>query len=128
MHDGADGAAAVSAAGGSVLVQDPADARIPWMPRAALERVPDAGVWPATKLGLAVADQFAASVPAFTRQFRPTRVEGIDEALWLAVSQLQAHAAVQQRFEQRLDPSCPIAAETQARAARALRAADLITR
>ena len=129
LRDGADGAAAVSAAGGRVLVQDPADAGSPAMPRAALDRVPDAGVWPAAKLGRAVAEQVAAPVPAIIApEFRPSDAEGIDEALWLAVSQLQAHAAAQQRLEQRFNAGSPITAHTRASAARALHAADLITR
>ena len=41
--DGADGARAVRAAGGVVVVQDPRSARVPTMPQSALERVtPDA--------------------------------------------------------------------------------------
>jgi two-component system chemotaxis response regulator CheB len=129
LHDGASGAAAVSAAGGSVLVQDPADARSPAMPRAALDQVPGAGVWPAAKLARAVAEQVAAAEsPTIAPEFRPSRAEGVDEALWLAVSQLQIHAAAQQRLEQRLNASSPIAAQTRTSAARALHAADLITR
>jgi two-component system chemotaxis response regulator CheB len=129
LSDGADGAAAVSAAGGNVLVQDPADARSPAMPRAALDRVPGCGTWPAAKLGRAVAEQVAAPVPpAIAPQFRPSCAEGADEALWLAVSHLQAHAAVQQRLDQRLGGSGPVAARARANATRALHAADLITR
>jgi two-component system chemotaxis response regulator CheB len=129
LRDGAAGAAAVSAAGGSVLVQDPADARMPAMPRAALDLVPGAGVWPAAKLGQAIAEQVTAPAQAATvPPFQPPSAEGVDEALWLAVSQLQAYAAAQQRLEQRFNASGPIAAQTRANAARALHAADLITR
>lgn len=130
QRDGANGAAAVSAAGGSVLVQDPADARSPAMPRAALDRVPGAAVWPASKLGRAVAEQVAAPAPStIAPQFSPSCVEGVDEALWLAVLQLQMYAAAQQRLEQRINASSPVAAQTtRASAARALHAADLITR
>lgn len=129
LRDGAAGAAAVSAAGGSVLVQDPADARIPAMPLAALDRVPSAGVWPAAKLGRVIAEQVAAAAPStIVPEFWPSSVEGVDEALWLAVSQLQAHAAAQQRLGQRFNTSGPIAARSRANAARALHAADLITR
>ena len=129
LRDGADGAADVSAAGGSVLVQDPADARYPAMPRAVLDRVPDAGVWPTAKLGQAVAEQVAApATSTIASEFRFSCAEDVDEALWLAVSELQAHAAAQQRLAQRLNSSSPTAARTRARAVRALHAADLITR
>lgn len=126
MHS--DGAAAVSAAGGQVLVQDRADALNPAMPRATLGRVPDAGIWPAAKLGRVVAEHVATRAPsARAPEFRSSCVEGLDEALWLALSRLQAHAAVQQRLEQQLDPSGPVAAQVRASADRALRAADLIS-
>jgi two-component system chemotaxis response regulator CheB len=49
--DGAAGLAAISRAGGLVLVQDPADALHASMPRAALERVAADHVAPAAKLG-----------------------------------------------------------------------------
>ena len=55
-------------------------------------------------------------------------MEGADEALWLAVSRLQAHVAVQQQLEEQLGPSGSMAAQIRARAAQALHAADLITR
>jgi two-component system chemotaxis response regulator CheB len=51
LDDGARGAAAVSEAGGAVLVQDPADAQMNSMPRAALRAVPGAGCAPAAELG-----------------------------------------------------------------------------
>lgn len=41
--DGAEGLAAVAAAGGFTIVQDPSEAEKPDMPRAALDAVPDAG-------------------------------------------------------------------------------------
>ena len=49
--DGAAGLAAIAARGGTTIVQDPADALTPWMPRAALERVTADHVLPAAKLG-----------------------------------------------------------------------------
>jgi two-component system chemotaxis response regulator CheB len=84
---------------------------------------------PAAKLARAVAEQVASPAPPpIAPEFRPSRAEGVDEALWLAVSQLQIHAAAQQRLEQRLNASSPIAAQTRTSAARAQQAADLITR
>jgi two-component system, chemotaxis family, protein-glutamate methylesterase/glutaminase len=134
LRDGADGAAAVAANGGTVLVQDPIDAASPNMPRAALDRVPDATVWPAAKLGSAITDLVDAGMPAARvghaaaggSSTRENAAE-IDEALWDAVSRLQTHADVQRRLLQRLEPGTPVAAQCQARAERALHAAEVIT-
>ncbi|AEV84222.1 two-component system, chemotaxis family, response regulator CheB [Actinoplanes sp. SE50] len=134
LRDGADGAAAVAAAGGSVLVQDPLDARRPGMPTAALHRVPDAAVWPAAKLGRAITDLLDAARPTPTGAVLapPAPPEhgdpsGIDAALWTAVSQLQAHAAAQQGFLRQLDRTGPLALVVRKRAARTLHAAQVIT-
>lgn len=130
LRDGADGAAAVAAAGGSVLVQDPADARYPGMPRATLDQVPGATAWPAAKLGPAIADLLdtpAPLPPDGDLPYVPGTVDGIDDALWAGVSQLHAHAAAQQRFQQRLDETSRLAAQSRARANHALHAAQLIT-
>jgi two-component system chemotaxis response regulator CheB len=82
LRDGASGTATVSAAGGNVLIQDPADARSPAMPRAALDQVPGAGVWPAAKLGRAVAEQVAAPAPStIAPEFRPSCAEGVGDPL-----------------------------------------------
>jgi two-component system, chemotaxis family, protein-glutamate methylesterase/glutaminase len=51
LDDGAAGLAAIDAAGGACLVQDPADALFPAMPRAALTVVPSAVSGPAGALG-----------------------------------------------------------------------------
>ncbi|MEU4560442.1 chemotaxis protein CheB [Actinoplanes sp. NPDC023936] len=55
LDDGAAGLAAITADGGIGLVQDPADARFPGMPTAALRVVPDAMTVPATDLGDTIA-------------------------------------------------------------------------
>ena len=51
LDDGVAGLAAVRKAGGAVIVQDPADATIPSMPRAALEYVPADFVAPLADIG-----------------------------------------------------------------------------
>ncbi|NYJ05325.1 chemotaxis protein CheB [Petropleomorpha daqingensis] len=56
LDDGAVGAAAVAAQDGVVLVQDPDEARVTGMPRAALAAVRRARALPAAALGPAVAD------------------------------------------------------------------------
>jgi two-component system chemotaxis response regulator CheB len=49
-EDGADGALAVRCAGGFVVVQDPATARLPMMPRSALARVAADAVLPVAEI------------------------------------------------------------------------------
>ncbi|GAA0502553.1 chemotaxis protein CheB [Paractinoplanes deccanensis] len=49
--DGASGLAAIAAQGGATVVQDPADALCPWMPRAAAARVAADHIVPAAKMG-----------------------------------------------------------------------------
>jgi len=61
--DGAVGLASIAARGGTTLVQDPADALYPWMPRAALDRVTVDHVAPAAKLGGLLAGITAMDLP-----------------------------------------------------------------
>jgi two-component system chemotaxis response regulator CheB len=61
--DGSVGAAAMAAMGGTVVVQDPADALVGSMPRATLARVPAAQVAAADKLGDLVAKLVAEPLP-----------------------------------------------------------------
>ncbi|WP_433790362.1 chemotaxis protein CheB [Actinoplanes sp. CA-252034] len=49
--DGASGLAAIASRGGTTVVQEPADALQPWMPRAALEAVTPDHVVPAAEIG-----------------------------------------------------------------------------
>lgn len=56
LDDGANGAVAIAAAGGSVLVQDPADAAHPGMPLATLSLVKAATTAPAAALGPLIRD------------------------------------------------------------------------
>lgn len=56
LDDGAAGLAAVASGGGVALVQDPAEARFPGMPTAALRVVPDAATLAGSDLGEAVAE------------------------------------------------------------------------
>ncbi|AEV83150.1 chemotaxis protein CheB [Actinoplanes sp. SE50] len=56
LDDGAAGLAAITAAGGTALIQDPAEARFPSMPQAALRIVPGAVTVPALDLGDTIAE------------------------------------------------------------------------
>ncbi|MEA5360999.1 chemotaxis protein CheB [Amycolatopsis sp., V23-08] len=128
LYDGAEGAAAVAAAGGTVLVQDPVDAQHAAMPRAALARTPQAVSWPAGKLGTVIADLVAdRSDPQTEPRDRPEPTAETDAALRMAVDRLHAHAAAQERMQRRLGDDSPLFARTQAETARTMRAAELIT-
>jgi two-component system chemotaxis response regulator CheB len=59
LSDGAGGAAAIAAAGGTVLVQDPNDAVVPSMPESALAAVPAADCMSATELAAEIARRAA---------------------------------------------------------------------
>jgi two-component system, chemotaxis family, protein-glutamate methylesterase/glutaminase len=59
LSDGAGGAAAIAAAGGAVLVQDPRDAVVPSMPESALAAVPAAVRMSATELAAEIARRAA---------------------------------------------------------------------
>jgi two-component system, chemotaxis family, protein-glutamate methylesterase/glutaminase len=60
LSDGADGAAAIAAAGGTVLVQAPDDAIVPSMPEAALAAAPGAEAFTAPELAEQIARRAAA--------------------------------------------------------------------
>ncbi|MBG0567488.1 chemotaxis protein CheB [Actinoplanes aureus] len=62
--DGAAGLAAIAAAGGATVVQDPEDAIYPWMPRAAVDQVKPDHIVPAAGLGGLLAAITAAALPA----------------------------------------------------------------
>ncbi|MEU4419895.1 chemotaxis protein CheB [Actinoplanes sp. NPDC024001] len=70
LDDGANGAAAVAAAGGTVLVQDPADAAYSEMPRAALALVNAATTAPATALGRLITEAVPRRVNGSTPRRR----------------------------------------------------------
>jgi two-component system chemotaxis response regulator CheB len=61
--DGAAGLASIVARGGAAVVQDPADALFPGMPRAALAQAPTGHVAPAAELGALIAGICAADLP-----------------------------------------------------------------
>ena len=61
--DGAAGLANIAARDGVAVVQDPADALYPWMPRAALAQVPTGYVAPAAKIGGLIAGITAMELP-----------------------------------------------------------------
>ncbi|MBM2618352.1 chemotaxis protein CheB [Actinoplanes sp. LDG1-06] len=62
LDDGAVGLAAVDAAGGACLVQDPEDADYPGMPRAALAVVPRAERLPAVDIGFGIVQLLAEHI------------------------------------------------------------------
>jgi two-component system, chemotaxis family, protein-glutamate methylesterase/glutaminase len=65
LGDGSDGAAAVAAAGGAVVVQDPADAIVPSMPQRSLQAVDgEVTVLPASEIGSELARLAATEAPA----------------------------------------------------------------
>jgi hypothetical protein len=61
LDDRALGAAAIALHGGAVLIQDPAAARQPDMPRAALVSLPQARVVPAADLGRLITEMVTGS-------------------------------------------------------------------
>ncbi|PRX22968.1 chemotaxis protein CheB [Actinoplanes italicus] len=71
LDDGSAGLAAIAAGGGLALVQDPAEARFPGMPTAALRVVPDATALPAIELGETIAELTGKPVTAEDRPSDP---------------------------------------------------------
>lgn len=102
--DGAFGAAIVAAQGGAVLVQEPADALYPSMPRAAIARVPTALTAPAAELGPMIAELVAEEVPHHpSRAAQPWPVAGLmteqtEGALWMALRALEDKSALSRRM------------------------------
>ena len=62
LHDGAAGLAAIAAAGGVTIVQDPADAMFDSMPRAALAVAGRADVLPGGRLGASITQRVGGSI------------------------------------------------------------------
>ncbi|MFC4069956.1 chemotaxis protein CheB [Actinoplanes subglobosus] len=71
LDDGSAGLAAIAAGGGVALVQDPAEARFPGMPTAALRVVPDAETLPGFDLGDMIAEVVGKPVTAQSRPPEP---------------------------------------------------------
>lgn len=129
VPQGANCAAVVAAAGGAVLVRDPSDARDPGIPRATLDLVPQATVWRSSRLGAAVANLVNSPAQPYARttaswETRP--IEGISEALELAIIRLREDSAHQRRLRQQLKPDSPFIPQMETRATQSLRAAEII--
>lgn len=62
-EDGSAGLEAIARAGGACLVQDPAGAVAPYMPRAAMERVPSARALPLDRIPEALCELAAVNLP-----------------------------------------------------------------
>jgi two-component system chemotaxis response regulator CheB len=61
--DGTAGLGTIASRGGTTVVQDPADALYPWMPRSAMEHLTPDHVLPAVKLGGLLAELTALELP-----------------------------------------------------------------
>ncbi|MEW9554034.1 chemotaxis protein CheB [Nonomuraea sp. NPDC050783] len=126
LRDAADGAAAVAAAGGAVLVQDPGEAPFPSMPQATLAQVPQARPLSVEDLGAAVARLAATAPPPATAPATTTCADGLDVALWLAVSRLHAYASTQRQLAERVAENSPLRRSAELKAYEAVHAAELI--
>jgi len=75
LDDGAAGLAAIVERGGTVLVQQPDEAKFPGMPRAALRAVPDAAALSATQIARAITQLAGTSVS-------PLDTEPSEDLIW----------------------------------------------
>jgi two-component system chemotaxis response regulator CheB len=104
--DGAAGLASIAEHGGGTIVQDPADARYPWMPQAALGRVVPNQLAPASKIGDILAGMSSRpriedAPPATIRNpdmLEPEMALDLEGALFAALGALEEKAALSRRM------------------------------
>jgi len=102
LDDGAVGAAVVAAQDGAVLVQDPDEARVSSMPRAALAAVRRARALPAAALAAAVCDLVRGSAGS-AQTLLDGEQQAVDGAIHDAAARLLEVAAVHRRLAERGD-------------------------